>query len=72
MSEKFTILDLESGKVKLTPAGRRCLKSLYMQIWLEGGEGFNRSTSCGEVADVWFEAVLRFKELTDVSNGNTK
>ncbi len=65
MLNEYTSIDLASGKVKLTPAGRRYLKAIYMQLWHDSGEGFNRATGLGEVCDVWFEAVGLFRDYVD-------
>jgi len=49
-----------SEKLKLTPEERRELKAIFMSLWHERGEGYNKATSTPESADVWFAAVCDF------------
>ena len=44
----------------LTPHERIELKSIFLRLWDERGEGFNRYESGPEVADIWFEAVCNY------------
>ena len=45
---------------QLTPDEIRELKAIFMQLWHEGGEGFNRSSSAPEVTTVWYAAVCTY------------
>jgi len=54
-----------SREYQLTPDERRELKAIFMSLWHEHGEGFNRSSLEGEVADVWFAAVCTFLAVTE-------
>ena len=60
----------------LTPEERRELKQIFLQLWAERGEGFNRATCEPEVADLWFEAVTNYLTVCEnrlnVSNNAAK
>lgn len=49
----------------LTAHERRELKEIWLALWHERGEGFNRAESAPEVADLWYEAVLTFLARRD-------
>lgn len=54
-----------SERLQLTAKERRELKEIWHALWLERGEGFNRATMEGEVADLWYEAVCTFLARRD-------
>jgi hypothetical protein len=51
--------------IKLTLQERQELKGIFMSLWHEVGEGYNRDTMTAEVADLWYNAVCTYLRVTE-------